>query len=142
MTLHPVVVEFYACFNERRFADGLKLFTPDAVIEHPALGPGAHGRDSYLELVDSSMRAFPDGHIEIEQVERRGDAVYEVDYVATGTHAGDFNMRGYGGFKATGNKATLRFREVFEIRDDKIAYLSLRLDTHEFLRQLGGRSSP
>jgi predicted ester cyclase len=141
MTPHPVVLEYYACFNERRFADGLKLFAPDAVIEHPALGPGGHGRDSYLELADSSIRAFPDGHIEVEHVERRGDSIYEVDYVATGTHAGDFDMRGYGGFKATGHKATLKFREVFEIRDDKIAYLSLRLDTHEFLRQLGGRSS-
>jgi len=77
-----------------------------------------------------------------EEFARRGDAIYEVDYTATGTHAADFDMRGLGGFKATGNKATLKFREVFEIRDEKIAYLSLRLDVHEFLRQLGGRQSP
>jgi ketosteroid isomerase-like protein len=141
MTPHPVVLEYYACFNERRFADGLKLFAPDAVIEHPALGPGGHGRDRYLELVNLSVQAFPDGHVTVEHAERRGDSIYEVDYVATGTHAGDFEMRGFGAFKATGNKAVLKFREVFEIRDDKIVYLSLRLDTHEFLRQLG-RQSP
>jgi predicted ester cyclase len=141
MTPHPAVLEYYACFNERRFQDGLKLFTEDAVIEHPALGPGGHGRESYLELMDAEIRAFPDGHITIEHVERRGDAIYEVDYMATGTHSANFDMRGFGEFKATGNKATLRFREVFEIRDDKIAYLSLRLDTHEFLRQLGGRQT-
>ena len=140
MTPHPAVLEYYACFNQRRFNDGLKLFTEDAVIEHPALGPGAHGRDSYLALMNEEIRAFPDGQIAIEHVERRGDAIYEVDFVATGTHTTDFAMRGYGEFKATGNKAMLRFREVFEIRDDKIAYLSLRLDTHEFLRQLGGRN--
>jgi steroid delta-isomerase-like uncharacterized protein len=137
MTPHPAVLEYYACFNQRRFGDGLALFTEDAVIEHPALGPGGHGRDCYLELMNAEVRAFPDGQIKIEHVERRGDAIYEVDFVATGTHATDFDMRGYGGFKATGKKATLRFREVFEIRDGKIAYLSLRLDTHEFLRQLG-----
>ncbi len=142
MTPDPVVLEYYACFNERRFADGANLFAPDAVIEHPALGPGGHGRDSYLELVNSSMRAFPDGHITVEHVEKRGDDIYEVDYVATGTHSGDFDMKGYGGFRATGNKATLRFREVFEIRDARIVYLSLRLDTHEFLRQLGGHQAP
>ena len=142
MTPHPVLLEYYACFNERRFADGLKLFAPDAVIEHPALGPGGHGRDSYLELVKLSVHAFPDGHVTVEHVEQRGDSIYEVDYVATGTHVGDFEMRGFGGFKATGNKAVLKFREVFEIRNDQIVYLSLRLDTHEFLRQLGGRQSP
>src|SRR5262245_50539847 len=139
MTLHPVLVEYYACFNERRFADGLKLFTEDAVIEHPSLGPGPHGRNSYLEMMNLTMHAFPDGHVTVDHVERRGDSVYEVDYVATGTHAGDFDMRGFGGFKATGHKATLKFREVFEVREGKIAYMSLRLDTHEFLRQLGSR---
>lgn len=142
MTVHPVIREYYACFNERRFANAVDLFAVDAVIEHPALGPGGHGRDHYVHLAELWVTAFPDGHITVEHVAQQGDAIYEVDFVGTGTHLGDFDVSGYGTFRATGNKATLKFRELFEIRAGKIVSVSLRLDTHDFVRQLGGPREP
>jgi hypothetical protein len=117
-------------------------FAAAAVLEHPALGPGGHDRESYLALAELWARVFPDGHIALEHVKQRGDTIYEVDVVGTGTHLGDFDMGGYGMFRATGNKATLKFRELFEIRAGTIAYLSLTLDPHDFVRQLGGRRTP
>lgn len=141
MTPHPVIREYYACFNERRLADAVDLFAHDAVLEHPGLGHAKHGREHYLQLAQMWARVFPDGQLAVEGVQQRDDTIYEVDLIGTGTHLGDFNMDGYGTFKATGAWATLRFRELFEIRDGKIAYLGLTLDIHDFVRQLGDPNS-
>ena len=62
--------------------------------------------------------------------------ICEIDLIGTGTHGGDFDMGGYGVFKATGVKTTLRFRELLEIRSGQITYSSLTFDVHDLIRQL------
>jgi hypothetical protein len=42
-------------------------------------------------------------------------------------------------FKASGVKATLRFRELLEIRGGKITFSSITFDPHELIRQLGSK---
>ena len=133
---HLLIRKLYDCFNQRRFADGADLFSDDCVLEHPPFGQTRHGRQGYLDLVKHWVQAFPDGQLQIEHVEQRGDTICEVDLVGTGTHQGEFNMGGYGVFKATGVQATLRFRELLEIRGGKITFSSLTFDVHELLRQL------
>ena len=63
----------------------------------------------------------------------------EVDLIGTGTHRADFDMGGYGVFKASGVKATLRFRELLEIRGGLITYSSITFDAQDLIRQLAGR---
>jgi predicted ester cyclase len=138
---HLLIREYYACFNERRFSDGADLFAEDGILEHPPFGETKHGREGYLEFGRMWVEAFPDGRLKIEHVEQRGDTICEVDLIGTGTHRGDFNMGGYGVFKATGVKATLRFRELLEIRGSKITYSSLTFDVHDLIRQLSGKSA-
>ena len=125
---HLLIRKHYDCFNQRRFADGADLF-----------GQTRHGRQGYLDLVNEWIRAFPDGHMDIDHVEQRGDTICEVDLVGTGTHLGDFNMGGYGIFKASGAKTTLRFRELIEIRGGKITFSSITFDPHDLIRQLGSK---
>ena len=136
---HLLIREYYACFNERRFAEGADLFAEDGVLEYPSLGDTKRGREGYLEHVRLWVEAFPDGQLTIEHVEQRGDTICEVDLIGTGTHRGDLNMGGYGVFKATGVAATLRFRELLEIRGGKITYASLTFDVHDLIRQLSGK---
>lgn len=138
---HLLIREYYACFNERRFAEGADLFAEDGILEDPALGKTKRGREGYLEHVRMWVQAFPDGHLKIDRVEQRGDTICEVDLIGTGTHRGDFNMGGYGVFKATGVQATLRFRELLEIRGGKITYSSLTFDVHDLIRQLTGKAA-
>ena len=138
---HHLIREYYACFNERRFTEGADLFAEDGVLEHPPFGEMKRGREGYLEHVRMWVEAFPDGHLKIEHVEQRGDTICEVDLISTGIHRGDFNMGGYGVFKATGVETTLRFRELLEIRGGKITYSSLTFDVHDFIRQLSGKGN-
>jgi predicted ester cyclase len=133
---HLLIRKHYDCFNQLRFADGAELFSLDAVLEHPPFGHTRHGRDGYLDLVRLWVQAFPDGHMQIEHVEQRGDTICEVDLIGTGTHHGDFDMGGYGVFKATGLKTTFRFRELLEIRGGLITYSSLTFNVHDLIRQL------
>jgi predicted ester cyclase len=137
---HLLIRKHYDCFNQRRFADGADLFSEDCVLEHPPFGQIRHGRQGYLDLVNEWVRAFPDGQLHIDHVEQRGDTICEVDLVGTGTHDGDFNMGGYGVFKASGVKTTIRFRELLEIRGGKITFSSITFDPHELIRQLGSKS--
>ena len=136
---HLLIRKHYDCFNERRFADGADLFSEDCVLEHPPFGQTRHGRQGYLDLVNEWVRAFPDGHMHIEHVEQRGDTICEVDIVGSGTHLGDFNMGGYGVFKASGAKTSIRFRELIEIRGGKITFSSIAFDPHDLIRQLGSK---
>ena len=48
-------------------------------------------------------------------------------------------MGGYGIFKASGAKTTLRFRELIEIRGGKITFSSITFDPHDLIRQLGSK---
>ena len=45
-------------------------------------------------------------------------------------------MGPFGVFKPTGVRATIRFRELLEIRIGQITYSSLTFDVHELIRQL------
>jgi len=136
---HLLIRKHYDCFNQRRFADGADLFAEDCVLEHPPFGQTRYGRQGYLDLVNECVRAFPDGHLQIEHVEQRGDTICEVDVIGTGTHKGEFNMGGYGVFKPSGVKTTLRFRELIEIRGGKITFSSITFDPHDLMRQLAGK---
>ena len=137
---HLLIRQHYDCFNERRFADGADLFSEDCVLEHGPFGQRRHGRQGYLDLVNEWVKAFPDARLHIEHVEQRGDTICEVDLIGSGTHRGDFNMGGFGVFKASGVSATLRFRELLEIRGGRITYSSISFDPQNLIDQLGTKS--
>jgi len=133
---HLLIRKLYDTFNQRRFAEGADLFSEDCVLEHPPFGQTRHGRAGYLELVQGWVTAFPDCLLTIEHVEQRGDTICEVDVTGTGTHEREFDMGGYGMFKASGARVSLRYRELLEIRGGKITYSSISFDVHELIRQL------
>jgi len=136
---HLLIREYYACFNERRFADAADLFTSDAMLARPLFGTLTNGGDGYLQLTELWVRAFPDANVRIGHVEQRGDTICEVDLTLTGTHTGDLTLPSYGVLKARGGIVTFRLVEVLEIRARKITYSSVMFDVADLIRQVSGR---
>lgn len=139
MAAHLLIREYYACFNERRFADAADLFTNDAVLERPLFGILKNGGAGYVQLTDLWIKAFPDSIVRIEHVEQRGDTICEVDLILAGTHRGDLALPGNGVFKAKGGLVSLKLVEVLEIRARKITYSGVTFDHADFVRQLSGK---
>ena len=133
---HELIRKYYACFNERRFADAAEFFSDDAVLEHGPLGQRQQGGTGYLQFAEMWVRAFPDAALSIVRVEQHGDTICEVDLILTGTHLGTFDLGEGGLFKATGAQAKIPVRELLEVRIGKITYSSLAFDLHELIRQL------
>jgi hypothetical protein len=132
-----MIRQYYEAFNERRFGDNASLFTADAVIQHrPNAGPlqGPHG---YVESARMATATFPDLHLEVLRVERRGDTVVEVDVRAVGTQAGDWVAGELGTVKATGAPKTFRIRETIEIRGGMITFSSLTYNLRDLFGQSG-----
>jgi len=133
---HELIRKYYACFNERRFADAAEFFFDDAMLEHGPFGQRQQGGAGYLQFAEMWVRAFPDAALSIVRVEQHGDTICEVDLILTGTHLGAFDLGEGGLFKATGAHAKIPVRELLEVRVGKITYSSLAFDLHELIRQL------
>jgi predicted ester cyclase len=130
-----LIRRYYACFNERRFTDAAALFANDALLEHIPFGQQDYGVDGYVRFANAWIAAFPDGTFAVERVERRDETMFEVHLLATGTHLGIFDIGIYQ-FKPTSTKATLRLRELLNIRDAKIAASTLSFDLGDLISQL------
>jgi predicted ester cyclase len=127
---------YYAAFNARRLTDASGMFAADAVMEAPPFSAAADGRRSYERFTRLWLAAFPDAHLEVESVAHRSATLHEVNLVATGTHTNLLDLGAYGRFKPTGERTTLRLRELIEIQNGQITYSNVSLDVHDLTRQL------
>lgn len=90
------------------------------------------GTQALKEMVfDRLYRAFPDLHVELEELIEEGDKVVEKDTV-TGTHLGEFN-----GLPPTGK--SVAYSEIFIMRfaGDRIAEVWGVVDIFSQMKQLG-----
>ena len=78
-----------------------------------ALGD-AMGFEEYVSVCGSFFEAFPDFHVDIQEILVDGDRAC-VRYVEGGTHVKDF-----AGFTATGRRSTWSGIGIFHLRDGKI----------------------
>src|SRR5829696_8600564 len=108
---------YYAAFNARRLAEASGMFAADAVMEAPPFSAAADGRKSYERFTRVWLAAFPDACLDVESVARRSDTLHEVNLVATGTHSNLLDLGPYGRFKPSGERTTLRMRELIEIQN-------------------------
>lgn len=131
-----LIRQYYAAFNERRIKQASVLLNADAIVEHLPLGHTFRGPDAYSDFAEAWLTAFPDARLTVEHVEIKGDTIAEVDLTAEGTHCGTLQLGTFGTFKPTGNRVSLRIRELLEFRSGKISYSCLSFDTHGLVRQL------
>lgn len=135
MTREALIGQYYACFNERRFADAVALFTEDAIIEQVPFHRRERGGAAYLMFATVWTRGFPDATVSVQRIRKDSDDTYEVELFGTGTHQGDLAIGGCC-FKPTNASASLHLREVLEFREDRIAGAYLSFDFQELAQQL------
>ncbi len=128
-----LIREYISAFNERRLQDAAGMFSADAPVQHRPRAQMLKGPEGYLESARQAMGSFPDLRFEILHIEQRGDTIFEIDLVCTGTHLGDWTAEGLGTLKATGQRKTLRVRETLEIRGDRITFSSLTYNMQDFI---------
>ena len=107
-----------------------EVVRPD-VLFHTPVPMGTSGRDAFTQVWEVLLRAFPDIHVEVEDMIAEGDKVVFRNTV-TGTHLGE-----YRGTAATGR--AVRYHEIFVVRftDSKVAEVWGVVDVLAQLRQLG-----
>ena len=130
----PLIQEYYACFNERRLGEMEALFTHDAVLEHVLFRRQEPARIGRIAFAKTWLAAFPDAVFTVEGVTAK-DPFYEVNLLATGTHQGTLDLGGWV-FQPSGELASVRLRELLELRDGRIAFSSLSFDLQAIVEQL------
>jgi predicted ester cyclase len=130
-----IVRQYYACFNERRLSEAAAMLADTAVLEQVPLRQQRQGSAGHLQFVYGWLSAFPDARFTVQQIASGDGVTYETDLLATGTHLGSLDMGGWI-FKPTGSAASLRLRELLEIRHGKIVYSNLSFDLQELVEQL------
>jgi predicted ester cyclase len=127
--------EYYACFNDRRFADAASMFTDDAVLEQMPFQRPDHGGTAYRRFAELWTQAFPDMRVTIDEVTERHPGAVEVQLAARGTHTCDLTIGGCV-FRPTGVSTDLRLRELLEFRGDRLSASVVSFDLQELAHQL------
>jgi steroid delta-isomerase-like uncharacterized protein len=112
-----------------------ELFAPNFVhhFQDPRI---PRGREGFKMLGKSVAMAFPDVHVEIEDLVAEGETVVERNTV-TATHKGEFN-----GIPATGRKVTWTEIDLYKLQDGKVTELWPEIDFLGLLTQLGAIPGP
>jgi SnoaL-like domain len=130
-----LVQRYYSYFNDRDFVAGAALFAEDATLEQLPLRPQERGGIGYLQFVSTWIRAFPDAVLRPDRITRVADDTFEADLALCGIHQGPLELGGWV-FRPTGNRATIRFRELLRVRHGWLVFASVSLDLHEIIETL------
>jgi steroid delta-isomerase-like uncharacterized protein len=95
----------------------------------PAPFTGHEGARQFFKLY---LTAFPDLHLDVEQILPAGDSHVLVRWRSSGTHRGPLAQ-----IPATGRKASNHGCTVMEIKNGKIGHAWVYFDNAHLLRQLG-----
>ena len=118
-------------FNEGNLDLADELAADDLVVHEAAMDEPIRGREGYKEFLETYRSAFPDAHIEIEELTAEGDTVV-ARWTATGTHDGDLM-----GIEPTGNEVTIMGFEAYHVEDGRIVELWEVFDGLGMMAQLG-----
>lgn len=131
-----VVRRLMAAMNDRDMATIDSLLSPDA-IEHQVM-PGIatdNARESMHHFMEAFTAAFPDMHMEIDQLIAAGDKVV-VRSTTTGTHQGEFM-----GMPATGKTFKIDGIDIVRVNDGLCQEHWGVVDAMAMMQQLGAAPS-
>lgn len=126
-----LVREAFEAFNAKDLARAQAVNAPGARALLVPFGQTV-GLDEYFQAWAS---AFPDGTIEIIQLVSQGDTVV-AEYIGRGTQTGALNLSGQS-IPPTNQRGEVRFVEIYEVRNGKLAGLRSYFDSATMFRQLG-----
>jgi steroid delta-isomerase-like uncharacterized protein len=118
------------CWNRRSRTICGELLSPDYEHYMPGAEQPTVGPESYQQLVDNFVEAFPDIRFEIEDVFGEGERVCLL-WSAHGTHQGTFS-----GIAPTAKSVVVKGVGVARIVNGKIVRIVSMFDNDSFTRQL------
>jgi len=125
-----------AALNARDI-DGYLQRIDESYVGESEIAPGPiRGPQGVRQLLEMQLRAFPDLHIDIEQILASGDHVIVRAHV-TGTHKGPF-----AGIAPTNKRVSWHSCNVVEVRNGKAIRSRLYSDNASLFEQLGVLSIP
>lgn len=125
----------YEAVNQKNL-DALDEVIASDVISHPARPGHTPGLEGVKRMFSSLHAAFPDLHIDVEDMVAEGDKV--VDRItASGTHQGEFM-----GIAPTGNRVEFSAINIARIAEGKIVEHWSDSDQLGMMRQLGVMEQP
>jgi steroid delta-isomerase-like uncharacterized protein len=130
-----VVTSFFDAFNDGDLDRAAGLVTEDFELLDVAAGQLFRGREGCRQWLEAFRRALPDAQTELVNVFADGARV-ATEHIGRGTHAGPL-VTPAGTIPVTGRRVELRFAELYELREGKIARLHAYYDTSTMMRQLG-----
>jgi steroid delta-isomerase-like uncharacterized protein len=108
-----------------------KWFTPDLSFQTTIQPEPFRGPDGFREFYSGISGGFPDYDIHIDEVVAEGKKVV-LRFTFTGTNTGD-----YFGIPSTGKPVTIRFVEIFTVREGQIAEIWHVANVLDVMQQLG-----
>jgi predicted ester cyclase len=126
-----MVREMFAAFDAKQPERIIPMNQPDSKVTIVPFGTSIGYKD-YFQMWST---AFPDGKVEIVSVVAQGDRVW-AEYIGRGTNTGP--MQGpTGQMPPTNKKAEIRFAQVYEFRNGKVANSRVYFDVASMMAQLG-----
>lgn len=133
--------ELYRRLIEETFNEGDldlvdELVAEDCVLHEAGQPEPIRGPEGVKAFLGTYRSAFPDAHIDIEEVVAEGDVVVG-RWTATGTHEGELE-----GIEPTGNEVTVMGLEMYRAEDGRFVEGWEVFDALGMLRQLGAVPEP
>ena len=125
----------YDAYNDRAFDRVRDLVTDDVELVNVAFGETFRGPEGQRQFMENWAAAFPDSRIEVTKVIDGGDSVV-VEFTGRGTHTGPLRAPA-GEIAPTRKRVEVKFCEVHEVENGKIARGRSYFDSATMLRQLG-----
>jgi steroid delta-isomerase-like uncharacterized protein len=122
---------FDELWAQRKLETADKWFAPDLTFQTTIQPEPFHGPDGFREFYRGISGGFPDYDITIEDVVAEGNKV-AMRFTFRGTNTGD-----YFGIPSTGKPVTIRFIEIFTVRDGQIAEIYHVANVLDIMQQLG-----
>jgi predicted ester cyclase len=125
----------YEAVNQKKLDALEEVVAPD-VISHPARPGQAPGLEGVKQLFSSLYAAFPDFHIDVEDMIAEGDRIV-ARVTGSGTHQGEFM-----GIAPTGNRVEFSAIDIARIVEGKIVEHWSNSDQLGLIQQLGVAEQP
>jgi steroid delta-isomerase-like uncharacterized protein len=122
----------FAAWNSHDTEAFIKTLDAKTTWESDAFPAPFVGHDAARQFFKLYVTAFPDLHLDIEQILASGDSHVVVRWRSSGTHLGPL-----ADIPATGRKASNHGCTVMEVKNAKIGHAWVYFDNAHLLRQLG-----
>ena len=123
-------------FNQGNLALADEIFSPDFTWHEAHLPPLPQGPESIKTFATVLRGAFPDLHLNLEDIVAEGDRVVN-RWTFQGTHQGEFY-----GVPPTGRTVSISGIDIWRVRDGKIVENQQVVDNLGLLQQLGAIPQP